>query len=281
MDRMTQAEKARLLRELHHSGKTLVLANAWDVASARVFENEGFPAIATTSAGVAAVFGYPDGQHIDPRLMLEMVRRVVHAVSVPVTADVEAGYDDPLQTAIGVMEAGAAGLNLEDMREENLADLERQIRLIRDVREATNLVINARTDIYLAGIGEPATRFDRTVERLKAYLEAGADCLFVPGVRDAETIGQLVTALKAPLNILAGPGTPSIPELQKLGVARVSVGSGAMRATLGLTRRMAKELLEKGTYGSLTDGALPYAEVQAMLQGRGLPASGLIRQAQQ
>lgn len=205
MDRMTQAEKARLLRELHHSGKTLVLANAWDVASARVFENEGFPAIATTSAGVAAVFGYPDGQHIDPRLMLEMVRRVVHAVSVPVTADVEAGYDDPLQTAIGVMEAGAAGLNLEDMREENLADLERQIRLIRDVREATNLVINARTDIYLAGIGEPATRFDRTVERLKAYLEAGADCLFVPGVRDAETIGQLVTALKAPLNILAGP----------------------------------------------------------------------------
>src|SRR5579871_1241555 len=130
---MTQAEKAKLFRDLHHRGQILVLPNAWDVASARVFEEAGFPAIATTSAGVAAVFGYPDGQHIPPAVMLDMVRRIAYAVRVPVSADVEAGYDDPVQTAMLVMEAGAVGMNIEDAIGSSLIDLTRQTDAIRAI----------------------------------------------------------------------------------------------------------------------------------------------------
>ena len=272
---MTQAQKAELFRGLHHRGRILVLPNAWDVASARVFEEAGFPAIATTSAGVAAVFGYPDGQHIGAALMLDMVRRIAAAVSVPVTADVEAGYDNPVQTAAGVMEAGAVGMNLEDSSEEDpstLADLALQLETIRAIRARTNLVINARTDIFLAGVGDPATRLERTVERLNAYRDAGADSLFAPGVSDAETIGKLARAVRGPLNILAVRGTPPVPELERLGVARVTVGSGIMRATLGLTRRFAHELAGPGTY-SYTEDTISHAEVNRMLKVKQQTAS--------
>ena len=273
---MTQAEKAKLFRDLHQVDPTkgrplLLLPNAWDVASARVFEDAGFPAIGTTSAGVAAVFGYPDGQRVSRDLMLEMVKRIAESVAIPVSADVEAGYGDALLTAVKVMDAGAIGINLEDLVDEpsaTLAGLTEQTAMIRSIRAQTNLVINARTDIFLAGIGDAATRLERTVERLNAYREAGADCLFAPGVRDAETIGKLAQGVKGPLNILAVAGTPPIAELQRLGVARVSIGSGAMRATLGLTRRIAKELLEQGTYSTMLEGALSYAEVNAMLGRR-------------
>jgi 2-methylisocitrate lyase-like PEP mutase family enzyme len=257
---LTQSDKANLFRGLHNREHLLVLPNAWDVASAVIFQNAGAAAIGTTSAGVAAVFGYPDGQHIGRELMLDMVRRIASAVPIPVTADVEAGYDDPARTAIAVMEAGAVGMNLEDTMEEDpssLADLAHQVAMIRTIRVETNLVINARTDVFLAGIGDPATRLEVAVERLKAYRDAGADCLFVPGVRDAETIGKLARAVHGPLNVLAVAGTPPIAELQRLGVARVSIGSGAMRATLGLTQRIAAELLGEGTYALMTEGAMP------------------------
>jgi 2-methylisocitrate lyase-like PEP mutase family enzyme len=265
---LTQSEKANLFRDLHNRDHILILPNAWDVASAVIFQNTGFPAIGTTSAGVAAVFGYPDGQHISRDLMLDMVRRIASAVQVPVTADVEAGYGDPVRTAVAVMEAGAVGMNLEDTIEEDpstLADLARQTELIREIRAKTNLVINARTDVFLAGIGDPGSRLGLTIERLNAYRNAGADCLFAPGVRDAETIGKLATAVNGPLNILAIAGSPPIKELHKLGVARVSIGSGGMRATLGLTQRIAAELAEQGTYTLMTEGAMPYADVNRML----------------
>jgi 2-methylisocitrate lyase-like PEP mutase family enzyme len=268
---MTQAQKADLFRGLHHSGRILVLPNAWDVASARVFEESGFPAIATTSAGVAAVFGYPDREQIPPEVMLDMVRRIASAVAVPVTADMEAGYADPVRTGLAVMAAGAVGLNLEDSSTGDLtklADLSRQVELIRAVRASTNLVINARTDIFLAGIGDAATRVERAAERLNAYRDAGADSLFAPGVVDAETIGKLTQAVRGPLNILAVKGTPPIAELQKLGVARVTIGSGAARAALGLTRRVAKELSERGTYSAFTDDAISYVDVNQMLAAK-------------
>ena len=127
------------------------------------------------------------------------------------------------------------------------------------------LVINARTDIYLLPIGEPASRFERTVERLRAYRQAGADCLFAPGIRDRGTIAKLVQALAAPLNVLVSPGCPPLAELQKMGVARASVGSGLMRATLGVVRRVGKELLETGTYSSLFDDTVPFPELQRLL----------------
>ncbi len=265
---MTQAEKAQRLRELHHGGRTLVLPNAWDVASALIFEQAGFPAIATTSAGVAAVFGYPDGQRIDPDLMLDMVRRIAGAVSVPVTADVEAGYDDAVKTGQALMAAGVAGLNLEDTLSANpmaLVDLSQQTEMIRRVRQETNLVINARCDIVLYGIGDPGSRFERTVERARAYHDAGADSVFIPGVVDRDTIGRFVKAINGPINVLAVAGLPSIPELQELGVARVSIGSGGARAALGLARRLANELRDHGTFATMTDDPISYLDLQKLL----------------
>jgi 2-methylisocitrate lyase-like PEP mutase family enzyme len=263
----TMAQKTAELRKLHQGPRILVLPNAWDVASARIFEQAGFPAIATSSAGVAFSLGLPDGQRIGGAEMIAVVKRIASAVSVPVTADVESGYGDPVVTARALVEAGVAGMNLEDVTGDDatsLVDLAVQVRIIENVRATTDLVINARTDIYLMAIGDPATRFERTVERLNAYRKAGADCCFVPGLRDAATIGKLTQAVSGPLNILAVAGAPPIAELERLGVARVSVGSGPMRAAMGLTERIARELLDKGTYTSMTENAMTYADANRL-----------------
>jgi 2-methylisocitrate lyase-like PEP mutase family enzyme len=172
-----------------------------------------------------------------------------------------------------VVAAVAVGMNLEDVTasdEDSQVDLALQVEKIRAIRRATEslgvpLVLNARTDTYLLPIGPVETRFDRTVERLRAYREAGADCLFAPGLKDPDTIAKLVRAVSGPLNILLMPGMPTLRELENMGVARASAGSGVMRATLGLTRRIAKEMLEAGTYASMLEGAVPFAEVNELL----------------
>jgi len=268
---MSLAEKAALLRQLHQGPDILRIANVWDAASARIVERAGFPAIGTGSAGVAFSLGYPDGEVIPLEEMLAQVRRIARVVSVPVTADLEAGYDNVETTAAGLVAAGAVGLNLEDFKNGALVDLPVQVEKIQAVRRVgqrlgVQIVINARTDIYLEQIGDPATRFNRSVDRLLAYRDAGADCLFVPGVRDEETIALLVGALRFPLNILASAGSPSVSRLQEIGVARVSVGSGPMRATMGLMRRITEEFREHGTYTRMLDGAIPYAEANELLR---------------
>jgi 2-methylisocitrate lyase-like PEP mutase family enzyme len=282
MNIQTQARKAEQLRKLHGGPRILILPNAWDVASARILEELGFPAIATTSAGIAASLGYPDGQQISRDEMLSMVARIASAVRTPVTADLEAGYgitiEDMSETVKAMVAAGAVGMNLEDVtgsEESSQVGLSLQVEKIRAIRRVGEslgvpVVLNARTDVYLMPIGPAETRFERTVERLRAYHEAGADCLFAPGLRDGETIGKLVGALHAPLNILVTAGSPTLRELEKMGVARASTGSAVMRATLGLTRRIAKELLESGTYDSLLDGAIPFSEMTEIL-ARGKP----------
>lgn len=277
MNTRIQAEKAEQFRKLHRGPRTLVLPNAWDVASARILEELGYPAIATTSAGIAFSLGYPDGQRVSRDQMLEVVARIAHAVRVPVTADMESGYGttvkDMTETTKALIAAGAIGLNLEDVTgndESSHVEVKLQVEKIGAIREISAslgvpLVLNARTDIYLMPIGPVETRFDRTVERLRAYRQAGAECLFAPGVQDRETIAKLVRALEAPLNILLTPACPPLRELEKMGVARASAGSAAMRATLGLLRRIGKELMEAGTYSLLQDGAVPFAEVNQIL----------------
>lgn len=251
---------ADALRNLHRP--VLALPNAWDVASARIFERAGFPAIATSSAGIAFSLGYPDGQRIPPAEMIEMVRRIARAVSVPVTADVESGYGDPAETARAVWAAGAVGMNVEDTAGGKWLDNAGAVRAIRAA--VPKMVINARTDIILDAIGPAETRFERAVEALNAYREAGADCLFEPGARDRETIAKLVKAVRGPLNVLASVGSPSIAEMKSLGVARVSIGSGPMRASMGLTGRIAQELHDRGTYESMLTGAIPYADANRL-----------------
>jgi 2-methylisocitrate lyase-like PEP mutase family enzyme len=281
MDIIAQERKAEQLRKLHNGPRLLVLPNAWDVASARVLEELGYPAIATTSAGVAFALGYSDGQRISRDEMLDVVARIARAVRVPVTADMESGYGktpaDMAETAKAIVGAGAVGLNLEDVTgdtESSQVEMSLQVEKIRTIREVSaslgvSLVINARTDAYLMPIGPEATRFDRTVERLRAYRAAGADCVFAPGVSDRGLIEKLVKAVAAPLNILVTPACPSIPELEALGVRRASIGSGLMRTTLGLVRRIGKELLERGMSSALFEGAVPFAEINELMARAG------------
>jgi 2-methylisocitrate lyase-like PEP mutase family enzyme len=273
-----QRAKADAFRAMHKGGRILVLPNAWDVASARIIEESGFGAIATTSAGIAFALGYPDGQKISRDEMLDAVARIALRVKVPVSADVEAGYgnrpEDAAKTARAVIEAGAIGMNLEDATGDSqnpLVELPLQLEKIAAVREACQIagvpiVLNARTDVYLEQVGPVESRYDETLRRLAAYRDAGADCAFAPGIRDAATIQKLVADLGCPVNTLAGPGSPSIPELEKLGVARVSLGSSVMRATLGLLRRAAAELRSSGTYNAM-EGGIPHAELNQMMRG--------------
>jgi 2-methylisocitrate lyase-like PEP mutase family enzyme len=276
---MKQAELARKFRQLH-AKCPLVLPNAWDAASARIFEAAGAPAIATTSAGVSWSLGRPDGQNLGRREMLQVVRQIVQTVSVPVNADIESAYgkgslEDVAETVRELIAIGAAGINLEDTPGRNgqvLLTPEEQAERIGIARKAAkaaggDLVINARTDVYLFQVGAAETRFDAVVQRAKTYLQAGADCMFVPGVVDAETIGRLVKVIDGPLNIMAMPGAPTAPQLGKLGVARLSVGPGVAQVALAAAQRAARELLEEGTYRALEAG-LPFAELNAMFAQR-------------
>jgi 2-methylisocitrate lyase-like PEP mutase family enzyme len=273
------SRKAETLRGLHGQGRPLVLVNAWDAATARLFEKAGSEAIATTSAGIAFASGFPDGQRISRERMLETVARICAAVSVPVTADMEAGYGDTAEemdrTVAGVLAAGAVGLNLEDGTGRPgapLADLALQIEKIRAVvaagrKRGVPIVLNARTDVYLRSVGPEAGRLAETIRRGEAYWGAGADCIFIPGVTEPAVIGTLVERLACPVNVLAVAGSPAIPDLGRLGVARVSLGSGPMRAAMTQMQRLAEEVLSKGTYSTLA-GILSHATLNELMAER-------------
>jgi 2-methylisocitrate lyase-like PEP mutase family enzyme len=269
-------ERATRFRERHRGPAILVLPNAWDVASARVFEEAGFDAIGTTSAGIANSLGFPDGEEMPFADGMRVVERIAAAVRVPVSADIETGFsekpEEVAERCRAVLAAGAVGVNLEDGTREPskpLVDIGHHCEKVQAARAAGQaagvaLVINARTDVFLDSVGEPSTRLDEALRRANAYRKAGADCLFVPGVTDADTIGKLVSGIDGPINVLAGPASPPVAELQRLGVARVSLGSGPMRATLGFLRRAATEVREKGTFGWL-EGAISYADANRLV----------------
>jgi 2-methylisocitrate lyase-like PEP mutase family enzyme len=261
---------------MHDGSRILVLANAWDVASARVVAKAGFPAIATSSAGVAWARGYADGEQIPRDEMIDVVKRVAGAVDVPVTADVEAGYGptpkDAAQTARAVVAAGAVGMNFEDSissQPGTLFDVALQVERIRAIKQAVgdNIVLNARIDVFLDLIGPPHERLDHAVRRANAYREAGADCLFVPGVYDSESITKLVERINGPLNILTGPSAPPIPELARLGVARVSFGSGLSRVMLTRLKSDLAEIMSQGTCAGLNTSTMSHAEVNKLFLG--------------
>jgi 2-methylisocitrate lyase-like PEP mutase family enzyme len=267
----TQSERAELFHALHRD-RILTLPNAWDAASAAVIEHAGAAAIATTSAGVAWSLGAPDGDQLPRDLAVEAIARITAVVGVPVTADIEGGFAvEPAgvaETIRLVIEAGAVGVNLEDGDHSGAAPLlpvevhAARIAAAREGADATGvrLFLNARTDVYLRGVDN----LPETLARAQAYLAAGADGVFVPGVGDADTITTLVQEIDAPLNIMAGPGSLPVPKLADLGVARVSVGSSITQAAYALTRRAATELLTGGTYDSMSD-LLSYAELNSLV----------------
>ena len=265
-------DKATALLALH-SGPGFVLPNAWDAGSARILEQVGFPAIATTSAGIAWACGVPDGGALDRDTMLEHVERIVGAVEVPVTADLEAGYgdtaDDVGRTVARAAELGVVGGNLEDAVAGALLGIDEAVGRVAAARAAApkgSFVLNARTDTYFAGT--PGDVFAETVERAQRYVEAGADCVFVPGVVEEETIGRLAAAIPGPLNVVAGlANTIDAPTLFSLGVQRVSLGGSLARAALSQLERAGQELLDSGTLGFL-DGAIGYADLQQRFGAR-------------
>jgi 2-methylisocitrate lyase-like PEP mutase family enzyme len=250
-----------------HTGPGFVLPNAWDAGSARILEQVGFPAIATTSAGIAWALGVPDGGVLHRETMLEHVSRIVAAVSVPVTADLEAGYgdtaDDVGDTVAHAAALGAVGANIEDAGRDGLFGIDQAADRILAARAAApsgNFVLNARTDTYFVGVDGDV--FAETVERAARYVEAGADCIFVPGVVDEDTIRRLAEAIPRPLNVVAGlANTIDAPTLFSLGVKRVSLGGSLARAALSMLERAGQELLDAGTLGFL-DGAIGYADLQ-------------------
>lgn len=278
-----QQALAGLFRALHHGPETLVLGSVWDVASAVVFQRAGFAALGTSSAGVAFSEGYPDGEQISRDTMLMAVQRIVRCVQIPVSADMEAGFgatpEAVAETCLLLLETGAVGVNLEDsnadsIRKGTLTDFALQVEKIRVVRAkaqrfGVELFINARTDAHWLNLWDEETRTAESIRRGQAYLHAGADGVFVPGVCDPNLIGALVGAFQGPLNVLATPGCPPVSVLRRLGVRRVSQGSGPSRACLALTMRIASELRELGTYAAFQQESVAYPKANALFAALG------------
>jgi 2-methylisocitrate lyase-like PEP mutase family enzyme len=268
----TLRDRALAFRALHVPGRPLVLPNAWDAASARIVEDAGASAVATTSAGLAWALGVPDGDQLDRERALEALVRITATVAVPVSADIESGFaKDPegvADTVRAVLAAGAVGVNIEDALyggEGVLRPVAEQAERIAAARAAADaegvpLFINARIDTYLRGAGG----VDATLERAAAFRAAGADGIFVPGAVEPGTVKELADGIDAPLNVLVGPGAPPVAELAALGVARVSAGSSVALAAYAVVRRAARELLGTGTYGAQM-GGLGYGELNSLL----------------
>jgi 2-methylisocitrate lyase-like PEP mutase family enzyme len=280
MNRDTQRAKAEAFRAMHDRSRILVLPNAWDAMSARVIEDAGARAIATTSAGVAFSLGYPDGEAVPRDEMIAAIARIARVVTVPVSADIESGFAHDTReiadTVRRVIDAGAVGINLEDQIHDgsrSLYDLDVAVDRMSAAREAANsagvpIVINARIDVYILGIGEPDTRFDHAIRRANAYRKAGADCLFLPAVSSRADIERIVPALNGPLNLLAFPGIPAIPELERLGVARLSVGTRLTLNAMSSLKKTVAELLSAGTYQSALEATTTYADANRLMANR-------------
>ncbi|MBV1850071.1 isocitrate lyase/PEP mutase family protein [Catellatospora tritici] len=260
---------AAVFRSLHVPGTPLVLANAWDAASARIVAASGAPAVATTSAGVCWAVGAPDGGVLARDEALGQLSRIVRSVTVPVTADIESGFgatpDEVADTIRAVLAIGAVGVNIEDRVRDGahpLRDIDDQCERLAAAKRAggDGLFVNVRVDTFLVQAGGVV----ETIKRAKAYVAAGADGVFVPGVTDPHTIGGLVAAIPAPVNILAGPGSPTVARLAALGVARVSLGSSVAEAAFAVAMRAAKEALESGTYDALANKA-DYGTLNALM----------------
>jgi 2-methylisocitrate lyase-like PEP mutase family enzyme len=273
MAEAAQVEKARAFARLHEQGM-LILPNAWDPGSAVIIASAGAAAIATTSGGVAWSAGRPDGQALSREQMIGLVKSIARAVDLPVTADVEGGYgpdpEDVAATVEAAVAAGVVGVNIEDSKALggslfSAAEQAARLKAGSEAAEAAGLpelVINARTDVFLHGIGEEEGRLAEVTRRAAAYAEAGATSLFVPGLLDLHILEELVGSTPLPINAMAGPGAPSIADLERVGVRRVSLGTAVAQAAYGLTRRVAAEALEKGTFEALV-GAPGYGEVNS------------------
>jgi 2-methylisocitrate lyase-like PEP mutase family enzyme len=271
-----QREKAEMFLKYHHEKDILVLLNSWDAGSSKLVESSGFKAIATTSMGISASLGYPDCQVITLTEMIDVITGIVNAVKVPVSVDIEAGYgdntDEVVRSVEKIIATGVAGINIEDSIDMSPVLIDEKefcerISAIRSLSESLgfHLVINARTDSFYTSSASEEEKLAESIRRGNKYLEAGADCIFVQPVWKKELISTLVKEIRGPVNILSNPAIgsglpPSVQELQDMGVARLSLGSSLMKATLALIKKVADELSAKGSYNLMLDMLTPLAD---------------------
>jgi 2-methylisocitrate lyase-like PEP mutase family enzyme len=279
MTKDDQKQLSEAFRKMHQGPPLLLLPNAWDAMSARLFEAAGFPAVATTSGGLAWALGFPDGEHAPWSEVVAATGRIVRTVRVPVTADIEGGYGEtPEQVARSVTEiirAGVVGINLEDSTALSalpIRSMEDSVARIQAARQAAQaagvpILINARIDLYLKSVGDEETRFTEAVRRGKAYMAAGADCLFPFGLSDLKIIAELVKALNVPINIVGRAGGPGVAELGRLGVARISTASGPSLVVMSLIKQIAEELRTKGQFDVLKS-SMKRLDVQQLFAAR-------------
>ena len=259
----------KAFHKLHSGSDLLVLPNAWDAGSARLFEEVGAKAIATTSGGVAWALGYPDGNALPAKLLASVVSRIVDVIHVPLTVDFEAGYsDEPKKVAENlkpIIDAGAAGINIEDG--EGSPDLlVLKIEQIRKEAEkrGVKLFINARTDVYLNEFGTPELRVRETFSRAARYRAAGADGIFVPGLCENSDVKTVVTEVKMPVNVMAWPHLTSARELFKLGVRRLSSGTAIPQVVWNHAAELAQNFLKTGSASHVSENAMPYSKLQGL-----------------
>jgi len=279
MTKDSQRAKAEAFRAMHDRSRVLVLPNAWDAMSARFIEEAGARAIATTSAGVAFSLGYPDGEYAPRQEIVSAIARIARVIDVPLSADIESGFgataDEVGETARQIIEAGAIGINLEDSTgdpAQPLYDLETAVGRVKAARAAgaatgIPLVINARTDALIAMKGDRESLLAEAIRRANAFREAGADSLFPLGLNGNEEISRAVRSINGPMNLIFRPGIPSVAELAKLGVARLSLGTSITLSALAVTRRIAREVLSDGTYSSLGE-SVSYPEANKLMASR-------------
>ena len=263
------AVRADAFRALHVPGRPVRIANAWDAGSARLIESCGAAAIATTSAGLAWARGYRDGDALPPTILAAAVAEIVRVVSVPVSVDAEGGYSDDPRTVgevvRAIIDAGGIGINIED-GSSSPDLLVAKIEAIRSMASAAgvSVFINARTDVYLRGLVPAERALDESLARAARYADAGADGLFVPGVKDPDAIRAIAAGSRLPLNVLVVPGLPPVAELAALGVARVSTGSGIAQAAAGIARRAALEFLDDGRFETMLERDADYETLNAL-----------------
>jgi 2-methylisocitrate lyase-like PEP mutase family enzyme len=277
MEKSTQTRMADLFRQRHRTPPLLLLPNAWDPLSARLFVDAGFEMLATTSGGVAWALGYADGEAAPWPEIVAATQRIVRAARVPVSADIEAGYGDTA-AEVGahvaeIIRAGVVGINLEDSFEGSVRSIPDAAARLRAAREAARkegvpIFLNARCDIYQVQHGKPEERFDATIERAKAYVAAGADGFYPFGLRDLVTIDKLTKTLNMPVNITGRPGMPKIEELDRIGVARMTVASAPTLVAMTAIRNLARDLHDNGNFDCLqTEFSRPDAQKLFSVKG--------------
>ena len=256
-------------KKLHDGSKLLHLPNAWDAGSARLFESLGAPAIATTSAGVAWAAGYADGGQMPAEVAINVAANIARVLTVPLSVDIENGYSDDAdvvaQTVLRLIDIGVAGINLEDGGDAPQL-LAAKITAIKKLaaQSGKDIFINTRTDVYLKGLAPEGERVAEVLQRAMLYKEAGADSLFVPGICKVDEIKAVVAGAGLPVNVMDWPGVPSADELHRLGVRRLSAGSGISQALWAVAGDMAKDFLATGSAGPLVAKAMPYGELQKL-----------------